>query len=132
MLKAAAAKKQHHNKALRHKPSNEKDWRMMNQMNQAPSIYNKRVASMELRRLFMEGQNIRNNASEKQRLQSILDSHNIPHLQTGRYRRPSQVEAQAFQDRIVQLNRNPSNRFHSAQNPIFAPIIGAQPHYTII
>jgi hypothetical protein len=132
MLKAAAAKKQQHDKALKHKPTNEKDWKLMNQINQAPNIYNKRVANMELRRLFLEGKNIRNNASEKQRLQGILNSHNISYLQAGRYRRPSRVERQAFEDRVAQLDRNPANRSYSQQNPTMAPIIGAQPHYTII
>ena len=131
MLKAAV-RKQMHDKALKHKPTNEKEWRLMNQLKQAPDIYNKRVANMELRRLFLEGQNIRNNASEKQRLQAILNNHNIPNLQDGRYRRASPVERQILEDRIAQFNRNPANRFYSQQNPIFAPIIGAQPHYTII
>ena len=121
MLKAAAAKKHQHNKALRHRPTNEKNFRLMNQMKKAPAIYNKRVADMELRRLFLEGQNIRNNASEKARLQAILDNHNVNAFQAGRYR-----------NRITELTGNPANRSYYQRNPIFAPIIGAQPHYSII
>jgi hypothetical protein len=121
MLKSAASKKYHHNKALKHRPTNEKDWRLMNQAKQAPDIYNKRVANMELRRLFLEGQNIRNNASEKQRLTNILNNHNVNNLQAGRYR-----------NRIAQIDGNPANRSYLQQNPILAPIIGAQPHYAFI
>ena len=120
MLKAAAAAKKHqHNKALRHRPTNEKDFRLMKK--QAPDIYNKRVANMELRRLFLEGQNIRNNASEKARLQAILDNHNVNAFLDGRYR-----------NRITELTGNPANRSYYQRNPIFAPILGAQPHYSII
>jgi len=89
---------------------------------------------MDLRRMFLEGQNIRNNANEKQRLQTILNTNSVPQLIDGRYnfRRPSPVEAQAFTDRVAQLDANPANRTYSQQNPIFHPIIGDQPRYMFV
>ena len=103
----------------------------MTQVNQAGDIWNKRVANMELRRLFLEGQAIRNNANEKQRLQTILNTNSVPQLIDGRYRfrQPSAVEVQAFADRVAQLDANPANRSYYQQNPIFRPIIGEQPRY---
>jgi len=129
MLKSAAAKKYHHNKSLKNRPTNEHDWRLMNQMKQTPDIINKRVANTELRRMFLEGQNVRNNVNEKMRLQHILANHTIPELRSGRFRRQSNVEEQAFRDRVQQLDANPANRSHLQQHPIFQPIIGKQPQY---
>jgi hypothetical protein len=129
MLKSAAAKKYHHNKALRSRPTNEHDWRLMNQINQVPDIVNKRVANIELRRLFLEGQNVRNNTSEKMRLQNSLAHHHVTWMRDGRFRRTGAVEEQAFAQRVAQLDQNPAHRSYLRQNPVFQPIIGAQPHY---
>ena len=119
MLKSAAAKKYHHNKSLKNRPTNEHDWRLMNQIKQTPDIINTRVDNTELRRMFLEGQNVRNNANEKTRLQTVLAHHNIPEMCSGRLRRPSNVEEQAFRDRVPQLDANPANRSHLQQRPIF-------------
>ena len=134
MLKSAASKKHQHHRSLKRQPRNEHEWRLMNQLKQVPDIMSKRVANMELRRLFLEWQSIRNNASEKQRLQTILPTHSVPQLIDGRYRfrQPSQVEAQAFAQRVAQLDANPANRSYYQQNPIFRPIIGEQPRYMFV
>jgi hypothetical protein len=131
MLKSAAAMKYHHNKSLKNRPTNAHDWRLMNQIKQTPDIINKRVANIELRRMFLEGQNVRNNANEKMRLQNILAHHNVPWMRSGRFRTPSNVEEQAFRDCVQQLDANPANRSHLQQHPIFQPIIGKQPQYVL-
>ena len=68
MLKSATAKKNQHDQALKRRPTNVHDWRLMNQLKQVPSIIERRIANIELRRKFLEGQSIRNNAAEKERL----------------------------------------------------------------
>jgi hypothetical protein len=65
MLKAAASQRYKHDKALKHKPSNMKDWQHANQLKKLPDIISKRIANMELRRQFLEGQNIRNRSQRE-------------------------------------------------------------------
>ena len=134
MLKAAASKKHQHHRSLKRHPTNEHDFRLRNQIHQAPDIINRRIANMDLRRMFLEGQNIRNNANEKERLQTILNTNSVPQLIDGRYRfrRPSHVETQAFTDRVTQIDANPANRAFSQQNPVLRPVIGDQPRYMFV
>jgi len=127
MLKSAAAKKYKHDKMLRNRPTNRKEWALMNQLQQVPDIISRRIANIEFRRPFLEGQNIRNNANEKYRLQNIMQVRRVPHLRDGQFRATTNVEQQAFADRIAQLDANPANRPFIRQNPIFRPIIGPQP-----
>jgi hypothetical protein len=127
MLKSATAKKNKHDRMYRHRPTNSKEWALMNQIKQVPDIISKRIANIELRRNFLEGQNIRNNASEKMRLQNIYQNGRVPWLRDGRFRNITPVERQAFEDRVAQIDANPANRPYIRQNPIFRPIIGAQP-----
>ena len=134
MIKSAASKKHHHHRSLKRHPTNEHDFRLRNQIHQVPDIINKRIANKNIRRMFLEGQNMRNNANEKQRLQTILNTNSVPQLSDGRYnfRRPTQVEAQAFTDRVAQIDANPANRPFSHQNPVLRPIIGDQPRYVFV
>ena len=118
MLKAAASQRYKHDKALKHKPSNMKDWQHANQLKKLPDIISKRVANMKLRRQFLEGQSIRNRANEKMRLQNHLLNHNVPGLM-----------AERFRARVRELDENPSNRAFIEQHPIMQPIIGRQPSY---
>jgi phage terminase Nu1 subunit (DNA packaging protein) len=130
MLKSAAAKKKRHDSNERKRPTNQHEWRIKNQVKQAPELIKNRIASMELRRAFLEGQNIRNNASEKMRLQGILQQNRVPTLLDGRYRHLHPEEVAALQQRITHLDNNPGNKSYLTHNPVFPePIIGAQPHY---
>ena len=130
MLKSATAKKNAHHKALKHRPTNEHDWRLMNQLKQVPSIIARRIANIELRRKFLEGQNIRNNAYEKERLMGYRAEHRVDHMLQGRCRQIAQVRDQALADRVAQLDANPANRPYMQQNPTFRqPIIGEQARY---
>ena len=119
MLKAAASQRYKHDKALKHKPSNMKDWQHANQLKKLPDIISKRIANMELRRQFLEGQSIRNRANEKMRLQNnLLEHHRVPDLM-----------AQRFRARVRELDENPANRAFIEQHRIMQPIIGRQPSY---
>ena len=130
MLKSATAKKKHHDKALKRRPTNEHDWRLMNQLKQVPSIIERRIANIELRRKFLEGQNIRNNAAEKERLMAYRANHRVHQMLQGRARQMAQVRDQALADRVAQLDANPANRPYYQMNPTFQqPIIGEQPRY---
>jgi len=129
MLKSAAAKKQAHDEALNRRPTNEHDWRLMNQIRQAPNIIERRIASIELRRKFLEGQNIRNNANEKERLMAYRANHHVDQMLQGRAREIAQVKDQALAERVAQLDANPANRTYMQRNPTFRPIIGEQPRY---
>ena len=80
MLKSATAKKNMHDRMLSHRPTNRKEWALMNKIREVPDIIAKRVASTELRRAFLEGQNARNNAAEKTRLLNILSRGRVPWL----------------------------------------------------
>jgi hypothetical protein len=127
MLKSAAAKKNMHDKMLSHRPSNRKEWALMNKIREVPDIIAKRVASIELRRAFLEGQNVRNNAAEKTRLMNILNSGRVPMLTDRQYRTNLAMRDQAFTERIQQIDDNPANRTYLQRNPVIRPIIGAQP-----
>jgi hypothetical protein len=128
MLKSAAGKKSKH--SSKRKISNEKEFSLMNQLKQVPDIIERRVASIELRRKFLEGQNIRNNASEKQRLMNYRLNHRADLMLGGRAGQLARVRDQALADRVAQLDENPANRPFLQQNPIFRqPLIGEQPRY---
>ena len=127
MLKSAAAKKNMHDKMLSHRPTNRKESALMNKIREVPDIVAKRVASIELRRAFLEGQNVRNNAAEKTRLINILNSGRVPMLTDRQYRRNLAIRDQAFNERIQQIDDNPANRTYLQRNPVIRPIIGAQP-----
>jgi hypothetical protein len=129
MLKSIAAKKYHHNSSLKRQPTNKHEWRLMNQINQVPDLINKRVANIELRRMFLEGQNARNNAGEKTRIEGILKEHRAYQLRDGRAMNLSRVQRQALEDRVQQIDRNPANRSYLMRNPVLRPIIGEQPRY---
>jgi len=117
MLKSAAAKKRRHDSNERKRPTNQHEWRIINQVKQAPELINNRIASMELRRAFLEGQNVRNNAGEKQRLQAILAQNRVPTLLDGRYRHLTQHEIEELEGRIAHLNRNPGNKSYLTHTP---------------
>ena len=127
MLKTAAAftsKKGKHKRKI----TNEKYWSHQNQLKQVPDIIERRVASIEMRRKFLEGQNIRNNASEKQMLMNYRAHHNVDPLLRGRARHLAQVRNQALADRVAQIDENPANRPYMQMNPMFRqPLIGDQP-----
>jgi len=128
MLTAAAAKKGKH--SSKRKITNEKYWSHQNQLKQVLDIIERRVASIEMRRKFLEGQNIRNNASEKQKLMNYRIHHNVDQMLQGRARDLARVRDQALADRIAQIDANPSNRSYMQMNPMFAqPLIGEQPRY---
>lgn len=128
MLKSAAAKKRRHDSIERKRPTNQREWKIMNQVNQAPEIIKNRIANMELRRAFLEGQNIRNSESEKMRLRGILERSRVPTLMAGRFRGLHPQERAAMLGRIMHLDNNPGNRPYIAQHPAFTnPIIGSQP-----
>jgi hypothetical protein len=130
MIASYKAHKKKHDNSLKRHPTMKHEQRIMNQVNDVPDIINKRVANMELRRLFLEGQNIRNSASEKQRLNSILAEHSVPMLPGGRFRPGlNNVMQQALADRVTQLDDNPANRPFVKQHPTFRPIIGEQPRF---
>jgi len=125
MLKQAASKKSH-----KKHPTSDRDWKCLNQLRQTPDIIEKRVANIEMRRKFLEGQNIRNNASEKQKLMNYRIHHNVDQMLQGRARDLARVRDQALADRIAQIDANPSNRSYMQMNPMFAqPLIGEQPRY---
>jgi len=132
MLQSAAAKNYRRNYNLKRRPTNEHEWRIMNQVKQAPQLIQNRIASTELRRTFLEGQNVRNNESEKRRLQGMLDQSRYNALNRGRFQlRPR--DAAALQARIAHIDENPANRDFNHMNPAFArPIIGAQPRYHFV
>jgi len=128
MLKAAAAATG--SKKHKRKMTSDKYFNYQNQLKQVPDIIERRVASIEMRRKFLEGQNIRNNASEKQRLINYRANHQADHLLAGRPRQLARVRDQAIADRVAQLDANPANRPYLQMNPIFErPLIGEQPRY---
>ena len=128
MLKAAAATTG--SKKHKRKMTSDKYFNYQNQLKQVPDIIERRVASIEMRRKFLEGQNIRNNASEKQRLINYRENHQSDRLLDGRARQLARVRDQAIADRVAQLDANPANRPYVQMNPIFErPLIGEQPRY---
>lgn len=125
MLKAAAAGKKH-----KRKMTSDKYFNYQNQLKQVPDIMERRVASIEMRRKFLEGQNIRNNSSEKQRLINYRENHQADRLLGGRAGQLARVRDQAIADRVAQLDANPGNRPYMQMNPMFdRPLIGEQPRY---
>ena len=128
MLKSAAAKKSKH--SSKRKITMEKEFSHMNQLKQVPDIMERRVASIEMRRTLLEGQNIRNNASEKTRLMNFRANHNADTIGFGRAAGLARVVHQAVDDRIAQIDANPANRPYMQQHPLFAQqLIGEQPRY---
>ena len=128
--KECSSKEKQHDINERKRPNNQREWKIKNMIKQAPEIINNRIASMELRRAFLEGQSIRNNASEKMRLQGILQQNRVPSLLDGRYRHLQPSEVAALQQRIAHLDSNPGNKSYLTHSPVFnEPIIGAQPKY---
>jgi len=126
MLKAAAAAGKKHKRKM----TSDKYFNYQNQLKQAPDIMERRVASIEMRRKFLEGQNIRNNSSEKQRLINYRENHQADNFLTGRARHLARVRDQAIADRVAQLDANPGNRPYMQMNPMFdRPLIGEQPRY---
>ena len=126
MLKAAAGGKKHKRKMM----SNDKYFKYQNQLKQVPDIIERRVASIEMRRRFLEAQNIRNNANEKQRLINYREAHQADRLLGGRAGQLARVRDQAIADRVAQLDANPGNRPYIQMNPMFdRPLIGEQPRY---
>ena len=125
MLKQAAAKKSN----KRH-PTSDRHFKYLNQLKQVPDIIEKRVANIEMRRKFLEGQNIRNNASEKQKLMNYREHHRVDQMLHARARNLAQVRDQALADRVAQIDANPTNRSYMQMNPMFRqPLIGEQPRY---
>ena len=120
-----------HDKMLSRKPSNRKDWQLKNQWMQSPELLKNRIASLELRRQFLEGQNKRNNENEKMRLFNIRANYSIPWLNAGRYRPLAQNEIALITNRMVELKRNPANRplLDQKDRQLLDPIIGNQPTY---
>ena len=128
MLKSAAAKKSKH--TSKRDMTMDTEFSYMSQLKQVPDIMERRVASIEMRRKFLEGQNIRNNASEKTRLMNYRLNHNADVMLGGRAAQLAQVTHQALDRIIAQIDANPANRPYMQQHPLFGQqLIGDQPRY---
>ena len=115
--------KNKHDKALKKMPTNEKEFKLMNRINELPKKIHSINESIALRRQFLQNQKYKNMESEASRLDHILRTHRIDHLRDGQYRRPTVEENRNIATRRQQLEREAAG---------MQPIIGAQGRYNFI
>ena len=81
--------KNKHEKAQKKMPTNEKEFKLMNRINEIPRKIQSVNESIALRRQFLQNQKYKNMESEALRLDHILRTHRVNRLRDGQYRRPT-------------------------------------------
>ena len=117
--------KNKHDKALKKMPTNDKEFKLMNRINEVPKKIQSINESIALRRQFLQNQRYKNMESEASRLDRILRTHRIDRLRDGQYRYRVPTAEEFMQIRL--------RRHHlDEQANSMQPIIGAQGRYNFI
>ena len=107
----------------KHLPTMDKEFKLMNRINDLPKRINSINESIALRRQFLQNQKFKNMENEASRLLEALRTNRVNTLTDGQFRNLSVVERIPLQQ-----------RFDSVLQEMRAtqPIIGAQPRYNFI
>jgi len=116
----ASYKKNHSQK---HLPTTDKEFKLMNRINELPQRINGINESIALRRQFLQNQKFTNLENKAQRLSQTLASHRVNTLTDGQFRMLSVPERAQLRARFGDVKGEMVN----AQ-----PIIGAQARYNFI
>ena len=115
--------KNKHDKAQTKMPTNEKEFKLMNRINDVTKKIQHINESMALRRQFLQNQKYKNMESKASRLDQILRTHRVDHLRDGQYRRPTYPELYNMGVGKQQLEREAGG---------MQPIIGVQVRFNFI
>ena len=117
---AKAAYKKKHSKQQKNLPTMDKEFKLMNRINELPQKMHNINESIELRRQFLQNQKFKNLENEAFCLRHILQTHRTNALADGQFRPITREERHNMQARVIGLT-NEAN--------LMQPIIGAQGRY---
>ena len=110
-------------KSQKHLPTMDKDFKLMNRINELPQRINSLNESIALRRQFLQNQKFKNLENESFRLLDALRTNRVNTLRDGQFRYLTGPERGHVVRRLMDLRQET----HDMQ-----PIIGAQARYNFI
>jgi len=110
-------------KSQKHLPTMDKEFKLMNRINELPQRINSPNESIALRRQFLQNQKFKNLENESFRLLDTLRTNRVNTLRDGQFRYLTAPERGHVIQRIMDLRQETQD---------MQPIIGAQARYNFI